>query len=69
MSDYSDDELDRIEALFIAEHNNYPLGVCIRKDIHDLFHSLYGKSNNTESQWNYFVANLKSGKYKDKITL
>ena len=44
-------------------HNKYPLGVCIRKDIHDLFHQLYGSGGNTEEQWESFIA-----KYSNKLT-
>lgn len=67
--EYTTDELDNIISLFIDEHNKYPLGVCVRKDIHELYHSLYGKCNNTPEQWYMFIEDLKSGKYKDKIEL
>lgn len=68
-SEYTTDELDNIISLFIDEQNKYPFGVCVRKDIHELYHSLYGKGNNTPEQWDIFVKNLKDGKYNDKITL
>lgn len=64
VSEYSDHELDEIVELFLEEHNKYPLGVCIRKDLHILFHSIYGKCNK-EEQWNEFVMNYKSGLYKN----
>ena len=40
----------------------YPNGVCIRKDIHDLFHREYGTVV-TPDMWNDFVDNYKKGKY------
>ena len=48
-----------ITSAFIDEHNKYPLGVCIRKDIHDLFHSIYGRYNNTQEQWERFKEDYK----------
>mgnify|MGYP003571362387 CR=1 FL=1 len=56
-SDYSQSELNHYTDLFLHEHNQFPLGVCIRKDIHAKFHSLYGKLHNTPSQWNDFCQN------------
>jgi len=69
ISKYTTNELDSIISLFIDEQNKHPLGVCVRKDIHDLYHSLYGKYDNTPEQWDVFIRNLKNEKYKDKITL
>lgn len=62
--EYSDLELDEIAELFLKEHNKYPLGVCIGKDLHVLFHSIYGKCNN-ERQWNEFCENYRSGFFKN----
>ena len=62
-SEYTQEELNNITAEFIVEHNKHPLGVCIRKDIHDMFHSVYGRYNNTQEQWNKFVQDYKNGLY------
>lgn len=67
LSDYSKEELDNIVNLFILEQNKYPLGVCISKNIHALFHSLYGQYNNSPEQWYQFEKDYKSGLY-DKYT-
>jgi CobQ-like glutamine amidotransferase family enzyme len=34
-------------------------GITISKDIHKLFHSIYGYGNNTKEQWEEFVKNFK----------
>ncbi|MGN1221727.1 MAG: hypothetical protein ACI4TT_00665, partial [Christensenellales bacterium] len=57
IDDYSKNELDYILEIFLEKHNQYPLGVCIRKDIHDLFHKIYGSGGNTEIQWKNFINN------------
>lgn len=62
-SDYSVHELDEILNAFIIEQNKYPLGVCIEKNIHILFHSLYGQYYNTPEQWYQFEKDFKAGIY------
>ena len=62
-SEYSVDELNIILNAFIVEQNQYPLGVCIEKDIHVLFHSLYGQYYNTPEQWYQFEKDFKAGIY------
>lgn len=63
MNEYSDTELRYILDLFRINQNKYPLGICLRGDIHMLFHNIYGYGNNTEEQWNEFINNYKQGKY------
>jgi len=50
--------------IFQEVHSKYPLGVCVRKDIHVLFHRIYGSGGNTPEQWESFVKDYKQGKYK-----
>lgn len=64
IEDYSKDEIEQMIDLFKTVHSTYPLGVCVRKDLHDLFHTIYGRWGNTEQQWNQFVADYKNGIYK-----
>ena len=54
--DYSLDELDLILSTFISVQNSYPLDVCLRRDIHDLFHKIYGYGDNNLEQWNDFLS-------------
>lgn len=61
-SDYTEDELIFILDKFIEKQNQYPIGVCIRKDLHDLFHREYGTIV-TPDMWYDFVENYKKGKY------
>ena len=62
INDYSRDELDEIIKNFNNFHNRYPLGICLSKDLHILFHYKYGK-NNTPDQFQEFLNDYKSGKY------
>ena len=66
-SEYTNEELDYITKLFLKKHSEYPLGICIRKDIHKLYHNIYGKYNNTMKQWLQFESDMKSGKYNNLI--
>lgn len=61
-SSYTEEELSFIVQKFIKKQNEYPLGVCIRKDIHSLFHKEYGKSVIPE-MWYRFEKDYKEGKY------
>ncbi|GEM_PF-2020690 len=65
MNDYSEEELRLILDCFREKQNQYPLGVCLTKNIHMKFHEIYGYGNNTALQWNEFVEDCKSGKYKN----
>ena len=65
INDYTKEELDKIIMRFLGTHNKYPLGVCVRKDIHDLFHRIYGSGGNTYDQWNNFVERFKNGEFED----
>lgn len=61
-SDYSEEELSFILSKFIEKQSQYPLGVCIRKDLHNLFHKEYGKIVSPE-MWFEFEDNFKKEKY------
>lgn len=67
LEDYSKIELDNILFHFNQIHNKYPLGICIDKKIHTLFHKIYGSGGNTELQWNQFKNDYINGKYKNNL--
>lgn len=69
MDDYTDKELRDILDLFRIKQDKYPLGVCLTKDVHMLFHNKYGYGNNTEIQWNEFVTDFKNGKYDKELNV
>lgn len=64
-SDFTEEELYKILDAFIIEQDKHPLGVCISKDIHILFHSLYGQYYNTPEQWYQFEKDFRAGIYND----
>lgn len=65
LSDYSDDELSFILQKFLKIQSEYPLGECVDKRLHTLFHSLYGQYYNTPEQWNKFKNDYMKGTYKN----
>lgn len=64
---YTQEQIDIILVEFKKIHNTYPLGVCLRKDVHMLFHSLYGFGNNTPEQFEHFKTEYYKGTYDKKI--
>lgn len=64
-SDYSEGELSFILEKFLEIQNNYPLGECIDKKLHVLFHSLYGQYYNTPKQWYRFKNDYLKGIYEN----
>jgi transposase len=66
-NDYNDEELKMITDKFFKIQATYPLGMCLREDIHKLFHSVYGYGNNTNEQWFEFEKDYKDGKYNDLL--
>ena len=65
--EYTNDELDIILKEFKKVQSQYPFGVCLRHDIHVLFHNLFGKTNNTPEQFYIFKENYNKGLYNDYI--
>lgn len=58
---YSPEELVLISEKILEIHYRYPLGVCLRRDVHEKFHSIYGKTNNTPNQFYEFAEGIENG--------
>lgn len=58
-------DLEFLTTKFIEHQSQYPLGECIRKDLHVLFHSLYGQYYNTPEQWYKFKIDYQKGVYNN----
>lgn len=56
--DFTEEELKYILEEFKIIQSKYPLGVCLNKEVHKLFHDKYGYGNNTEEQWNKFMMEM-----------
>ena len=52
---------------FYKKQDELDSGVCIDKNIHKLFHSLYSYDKFTEYDWNNFKDDLKTDKYKNYL--
>jgi hypothetical protein len=57
VKNYTDDELNEIEKLFNVIHNMHGLGVPLVKELHTLYHKIYGYSENTPDQFEEFKQN------------
>lgn len=68
IKEYSDIEIKNMLSIFNEYQDKYPLGVCVSKEIHKLFHLIYGNRYNTVEQWNKFEEDYKKGLYKTSIT-
>lgn len=60
--DYSEEQLNAV-FLYVKQQCSVENGVCVRPDLHKLFHRLYGYTNTTFNDWNMFIFNYKSGYY------
>lgn len=69
INDYSKEELEELIYMFKSIHASYPLGVCVEKNIHKLFHKIYGSGGNTEEQWQRFVINYKNNEYSNILKI
>jgi hypothetical protein len=65
VKDYTIEELSNIEKTFNEIHRKYGLGIPLHKDIHKLFHKIYGNKNNTPEQFEEFKRNYINNKYKE----
>lgn len=64
ISMYTEIELNKLTRLCIEIHKKHPLGVCLRGDVHNLFHKLYGYGGNTPDQFKEFQIRWNIGEFE-----
>lgn len=64
---YSEEDLSFLLSKFLEEQAKYPLGECVDKKLHTLFHSMYGQYYNTPQQWYSFKNDYNNGIYKKYV--
>lgn len=62
--EYTAIEYKNIKEKVIHLHKKY-IGVCIRPDLHILFHQMYGKHNNTPEQFEEFKSKFNNGELNE----
>ena len=55
---YTSEELKLLEDKCLELHYKHGLGVCICRDVHNKFHKIYGRGDNTPEQWDEFIRNF-----------
>lgn len=66
IGEYSEEELKLVTDKCFELHEKYGLGVCLRADIHTLFHRIYGKANNTPEQYYEFKIRYLNGEFTEE---
>lgn len=67
ISKYTYEELNSIEKVLLEKHYTYGLGVPVLSEIHNLFHQLYGKADNTIEQFEEFKDRYINGEFKEVV--
>jgi hypothetical protein len=60
--DFTEEEFDIIKTKLIEKHEDLP-GIVMTENIHKLFHSIYGKKNNSMQQVEEFKQRYKAGEF------
>lgn len=63
ISEYNDDELNLLKEYIKECHKDNSNAIILSDDMHRLFHSLYGKGNNTPEQYYEFDKRYKNGEF------
>ena len=66
-NEYTIKDLSFVLSKFLEVQALYPLGVCVDKKLHTLFHSMYGQYYNTPEQWYKFCEDYKMGIYNKYV--
>jgi len=65
--EYTNEDMTILSDKVIELHNKYPLGVCLKEELHKLFHILYKCGDNTPEQFEEFKIRLKDGEFNDLL--
>lgn len=68
IGDYTEEDLEILVNHVIATHYKYPLGICLRKDLHTLFHRLYGAGDNVPEQFYEFRDRYNNGEFNEILS-
>lgn len=63
--DYTNEELILLKKYIIKFHNDYSNAVVLCKEAHRLFHTLYGKGDNTPQQYDDFKKRYLNNEFKN----
>ena len=61
--EYTSEELEKLEKICLMLHYLFGPGVCLTEEEHKLFHSLYGKHDNTKEQFEEFKHRFQNGEF------
>lgn len=65
VKDYTSEELELLENYVATWHKDNSNAIVLCKDVHFLFHKLYGKGNNTPEQYIEFKERYLAGEFKE----
>lgn len=65
LSDIPKEEMPKIVKFFVEEHNKIAIPVVLTKEIHRLFHSQYGRLDNTPEQFEEFKIRYYNGEFNE----
>ncbi len=68
VEDLPEKQLRQIEEKCLELHYKHGLGVCLSKDIHKLYHSIYGYGQNTPEQFQEFKQRYNSGEFSSLLS-
>ena len=68
VGEYTKEDLEAIRSAFIMKHNMYS-PIVLQKEIHTLFHNIYGRGNNTPQQFQEFSKRYKLNEFTEQLNI